>query len=374
MRVVNLGRKRKTTEQFKQEVFGLVKDEYRVLGEYTTGKTKIELFHEKCGESYFVIPDSFLRGSGCPKCARKKTQKQFEKEVFDLVSYEYEVLGKYENNTAKIELLHKECGKSYFVTPSHFLMGSRCTSCSGYARKTTDSFEKEVFELVGNEYQVLGEYTNSGTKLKMRHMSCGEIYFVKPNCFLSGNRCPYCGGNMKKTTEEFKKQVFDLEKSEYKVLGDYENSFTKTKFIHEKCGKIYHATPASFLRGTRCPNCKESKGEKAIKEYLESKNIKHIREYTFSDCMHKRKLRFDFFVTLNSKETPFLLVEYNGEQHYKPIDAFGGARRFKAQQRKDEIKKKYCKENKIPLLIIPYTEFETIDKILETTLKVFTDK
>lgn len=36
--------------------------------------------------------------------------------------------------------------------------------------------------------------------------------------------------------------------------------------------------------------------------------------------------------------------------------------------KRDKIKKKYCKENNVELLVIPYWEFHNIEKILEQTL------
>ena len=52
---------------------------------------------------------------------------------------------------------------------------------------------------------------------------------------------------------------------------------------------------------------------------------------------------------------PNLLIEYQGIQHFKPIDTFGGEERFKYQQEKDNIKRAFAKENNIKLIEIPYT-------------------
>lgn len=49
-----------------------------------------------------------------------------------------------------------------------------------------------------------------------------------------------------------------------------------------------------------------------------------------------------------------LAIEYQGEQHYRPIDYFGGKEKFEVQQKRDNIKRDYCKNNNINLLEIPY--------------------
>lgn len=55
-------------------------------------------------------------------------------------------------------------------------------------RKTTEQFKREVFDLVGDEYKVLGEYEKSCIKIKIKHNVCGYEYDVIPNNFLAGNR------------------------------------------------------------------------------------------------------------------------------------------------------------------------------------------
>ena len=96
------------------------------------------------------------------------------------------------------------------------------------------------------------------------------------------------------------------------------------------------------------------------------------KNYTFNDLLGERnKLRFDFGIIENN--TLSYLIEYDGEQHFKPI-CFGGSytkeelqERFRIRKLKDEIKNEYCKTNNIKLLRIPYTEFDNIEHILKIT-------
>ena len=43
-------------------------------------------------------------------------------------------------------------------------------------KRTHDQFVKEVFDLVGNEYTVLGQYTNTDTKILIKHNICKHEY------------------------------------------------------------------------------------------------------------------------------------------------------------------------------------------------------
>ena len=59
-----------------------------------------------------------------------------------------------------------------------------------------------------------------------------------------------------------------------------------------------------------------------------------------------------------------MCIEYDGEQHFKPIEYFGGEAHFKIQQKHDKIKDDFCKENGISLLRIPYYKFDNIEEEL----------
>jgi hypothetical protein len=103
------------------------------------------------------------------------------------------------------------------------------------------------------------------------------------------------------------------------------------------------------LLGQGCPICNESKGENEIRKYLIKNNIKFIQQYKFPNCKHIKKLPFDFYLPNMN-----MCVEFNGEQHYKPINAWGGIEKFKTIKLRDKIKINFCCENKIKLLIIKY--------------------
>jgi len=89
------------------------------------------------------------------------------------------------NSHDKVLVKHKICGYEYPVSFNKFLMGRRCPKCSGKIKGTTENFKKAVYNLVGNEYTVLGEYVNRETPIKMLHES-GEIIEAKPYLFLKG--------------------------------------------------------------------------------------------------------------------------------------------------------------------------------------------
>ncbi|MEI4827996.1 hypothetical protein WAX78_00715 [Bacillus sp. FJAT-53711] len=381
----------KTIEQFKQEVFDLVGDEYQVVSEYINSREYITMLHKYCldgGEhEYPVTPDSFLRGIRCPKCGvikaankLRKTLAEFKVEIFKLVGDEYSVVGDYVSSHVPILMKHNKCldgGTNEFpMQPANFIYGQRCPKCFGNFLKTHEEFVQEVRELVGDEYTVLETYKGSKETVSMRHNTCLDgrthEYTPFPSNFLKGQRCPKCAPlrtaeQTRKTIEQFKQEVYDLVGEEYTVEGEYTGANSSILLKHHKCldgGSFqYPATPSNFLRGSRCPKCSQSKGEKRILDWLNNKSISFKPQYKFEDCRYKRKMPFDFAVFIN--ENLICLIEYQGGQHYAPVDFFGGVETFEDLLIRDTIKKQYCISKGIPLLVIPYWEFDNIEEILE---------
>lgn len=75
-------------------------------------------------------------------------------------------------------------------------------------------------------------------------------------------------------------------------------------------------------------------------------------------------LRFDFAVYKEGK--PIAFIECQGEQHFMPVEEFGGERRFVIQQRNDEKKRKYAKAKDIKLIEISYKnkKYDKVESIL----------
>ena len=108
---------------------------------------------------------------------------------------------------------------------------------------------------------------------------------------------------------------------------------------------------------------KMSKYEDRIILILKQEKIKFVKEKTFSDLKHGL-FRFDFYI-LNFNGIP-VIVEVDGEQHFKPIY---GRQSFLKGQEHDRRKNSYCLANNIPLYRIPYWEI----KNLKTATDIFQD-
>lgn len=133
------------------------------------------------------------------------------------------------------------------------------------------------------------------------------------------------------------------------------------------CGKITSIYSSNLINGiTKSCGCiRSSYGEEQIEKILIENNINYCKEYTFSD-LHTNNvpLRFDFTI-FNKQHQLIQLIEYDGKQHYIPVEKFGGEKAFNHMKLNDERKNKYCKEHNIKLVRIPYTNLDIKLKDLE---------
>ena len=311
---------------------------------------------------------------------KKYTHNDFVNDVSEKL-LEYKLLSEYKNMKTKIKVEHLACGNSYEVTPDNFKRGRNCPNCSKESSRlaktfTLDDFKSKVFELVNEEYTVLGtEYKNARTPISMIHNECSTVWEVVPYHFIkkNGTRCPKCvakkiGKLKRKNTEDFFYEVSQKTNGEYEVVGDYVNAITKIEIHHKECNSSYLVQPNAFLNGNRCPKCssknKLSKGEKRIKDYLQKNRVKYIQQYTFKDCKNIFLLPFDFAI-IDDFNNVSLIVEFDGRHHYEPIDLWGGEKEFERTKKCDSIKNEYCKSKNIKIVRIPYWDYEKIDSILD---------
>lgn len=98
--------------------------------------------------------------------------------------------------------------------------------------------------------------------------------------------------------------------------------------------------------------------ERYTTDYLDNKNIIYKAQYSFSDLQGEHGiLRFDFGIKVNNEFTIF--IECQGEQHYHPVDIFGGEEQFEKQQKYDILKVNYCEAHNLTLLCIDGRKIKT---------------
>ena len=131
------------------------------------------------------------------------------------------------------------------------------------------------------------------------------------------------------------------------------------------CGNSFITSAHRLKSGsnTSC-GCLTSKGESKIKEVLTALEINFIQQYSFEDLADTRPLKFDFYLPQQN-----VLIEFQGEQHYKVVSHWGGKEGLEDRLKKDSMKRSYCLEKGIKLIEIPYWDYDKITT--EKFIKMF---
>ena len=232
--------------------------------------------------------------------------------------------------------------------------------------KTWINNKNKPFEIYGNY-----SYKKSTEKIPIFCYRCEEIFNSSWNDIQSGRGCSFCAGKKigRKNNLAFLfphlLEEWDYERNKIIPSEIAPKSHKRVWWICKKCNHNWRTSISKRTADeTGCPICKSSKGEMKIFEYLKNKKIKFISQKKFTDCVNIVELPFDFYLPNYN-----LCIEYDGILHYE--DKFDNPEEFKLIKRRDRIKTKYCKDNNINLLRIPYLEFNNIEKILEETLSTF---
>lgn len=351
------------------------------LVEYKNAKTRVKIICPVHG-IFVQTPDNHLH-NGCSECGRESSKYKLRRTFDEFVSRAREKHGgkfdysqvEYINSTTKVIILCPIHGE-FEQTPREHLSGHGCPKCRGYnvsisKRSTKEKFIYKAQEIHGDKYDYSKvEYINNATKVCITCHKHGDFYQTPAN-HLRGKGCDRCAHEYvnslcKDNKESFVRKAKSVHGDKYSYDDvEYTFSWRKVKIVCPIHGYFYQ-TPAHHLQGCGCPSCNESKGESRISVFLNKMCINYVSQYTIPNedlfCSNN-ELRVDFWV--KEKNT---IIEYHGAQHYKPVELFGGETQLEKQRNRDMALRLYCKEHKIRLIEIPYTQYKEIDKILTQKL------
>lgn len=261
-----------------------------------------------------------------------------------------------------------DCGNLYYVITSNLTTGhtTRCSKCSN-----------SIVDLTGKTFGKLTVLQQNKTYRKEHNISgyhaywdcqceCGNITTVKGTDLSSGatTQCGYCANNV--FIDETNNRYGYLTIIQYLHPG-YHSSIWLAQC---DCGNTCEVNINDLRRGKAKLSCGcksiRSKGELEIRQLLDNNNIIYEEQYVFDNLRgnRNRRLPYDFAILKNNY--PARLIEFDGEQHQRNTDYFGGEEKFIRRQELDNIKNQYAKDNNIPLVRIPYNQLGkiTINMIL----------
>jgi hypothetical protein len=329
---------------------------------YISSRTKLNC---KClidGYKWRSTWNDLQQGKGCPMCAGNA---RYTKERVENIVEQYNIqIIKYIDNeiNANTEILcNCKCGREFKTKIQYLKSKHQCDVCSGYkydAKYIAKNIPKQCKFIKRLQEKNMGLF----------QCGCGRRYKAGISEVINRNKhqCNICSKKPRKDTDFFKKELYSIYGDKYTVEGKYIKAHQHVKIKCNLCKHTFHTKPTNILSGYECPICnipQRSKGESTIFDFLYNNNINYVHQYSFENSL----LRFDFAV-FDSNHVLIGLIEFDGIQHFEPVDFFGGQDQFEYQQQNDQIKNQYCKDNNIPLLRIPYWEFDNIETILEEWL------
>lgn len=296
---------------------------------------------KKCGHNWSSKICNRTNGSGCPKCADKKSgQRTIKRQIFlkgSLAESEYAKEWDYDRNDIDIHLVAQ----------------------------------------------------SSNTKRYWICEKCGNIWFASPNSRSHGTGCPECA---KRISNEKKAQFhinrdgsFAVQHPEFIKFWDVDKNkksyndvtVNSTYIAWWKCPDCcyeWQRSVSAMTQSRGCPKCVENQTISSIQRKTQNyikENYKYtlLNEYNCSltaiNPKTNFKMPYDNEILIDKDNR--LLIEVQGEQHFTITafvlkqatkDGISPQEELKYQQWKDEYKKQFALSNGYYYLAIPYTAFK----------------
>jgi hypothetical protein len=257
-------------------------------------------------------------------------------------------------------------------TPNDHLNGHGCKKCSGWGamKFNNNEFLDRLNKVYGNSL-IYNDVIYKGHDEPVTLICPLHGDFIKKpkDLIIKKSGCPKCGyikstNKRKKTNDEFIEISNKIHNNIYDYsLVDYKRANTKVKIVCKQHG-VFEQSPKDHIHQNQgCSLCSSSKGEKLIRLYLTNNNIYFEEQKRFEDCINpssQRVLPFDFYIPKFKT-----CIEFDGEQHFSPVEWFGGVEKFNYIVIRDNVKNEYCKNNNIKLIRIKFNQITQINKILK---------
>ena len=356
---------------------------YEMVGDYVDSSTKVEFRCKKHNTIFIQTPNNFRNiKTPCPECRcdLKKPKKQishiqpdYKKICIEKIEQKYpnrfsfEKMD-YKNRDTKVLLFDKIINEWVETIPSSLLKASNIEKVVGYEKTKlpTILFIEKARKVHGDKYDYTKvKYVNSKTKVcivcheKDEEGNEHGEFWQTPNDHLKECACPKCGHRVPWTTEAFIEKARKVHGNKY----DYSNVCIKNTIKHITLFCPEHGEfqirACHHLKGSGCPKCNGSGGEKALLSFFNNKKLYPLynKRYKWLD-----NYQLDFYFPEYN-----IAIEVQGEQHFKDIPGFSD---LVIQQTRDEKKKEMCKKYGIKIFYFatfnmnfPYHVYTDINKM-----------
>lgn len=322
--------------------------------EYIDKATKICIICPEHGEFWQTAHQHVNLGCGCRKCADKKravpkiTTKEWIERARAIHGDKYDYSkAEYVNQNEKLCIICPEHGEFWQTPTAHTFLKEGCPKCSGHYTMTTEEWIEKAREIHGDKYDYSKtEFTGANKKVCIICPEHGE-FWQAAHSHLEGYGCKKCAVSQladkyRKTKDKFIEDARKIHGDKYDYSKvEYKNANEKVCIICPEHGEFWQSPVGHLDNSHGCPICKtKSKMELLLKRLFDENGVKYIREKKFDWLKYQDNLKVDFFLPENN-----LVIECQGEQHFKPVKIYGGEGMLKITQARDNLKYEKCVEN-----------------------------
>lgn len=269
------------------------------------------------------------------------------------------------NTQSKGKCRCKICGTEWYAIAYSIMQGHRCRKC--YDKRNSKNRMLTIEEVQarinknGGECHIIDGYVDTKHKCVVKCDKCGYTWNAMVSDVMRGHGCPICGAKKqglrtRLTEDEYKKRCYELYGNLYDLseLG-YKTMRDKVYPICQKHGKI-EIDAYQFLRGNGCTKCKMRANQTKLSSFLKRNKINIEDEYNkFEWLKTERGGRMSLDMYLIDYNAA---IEYQGRQHFEPVDKFGGEEEFKKTKERDLNKKNGCCRHGVELIYFIPNKYE----------------
>ena len=327
---------KKTTEEYQRLLDEKHNGKIKCVEEYQGNAIKIMhkcLIHDF---DYPSTPQCILASkTGCPKCGEEvmkmkaKSRMAYTDEEYKKALYE-KFGGNIENlepckgsNQSILHICHRH-NYQYTSSPHCVLRAEYgCKYCAGEHQNEIQSFSLEkvkqmIFDLVGDEYEIVGEYVNMPTTTQFKHNAKnGEVHYfdMTPTTFFNrGGRC-YCENNGVNRLIVGFNDINTTRPDIAKCLHNKEDAFKYTMHYKGKlewdcpeCSNTFKESPSDITSNRlSCPFC--------------SDGVSYPNKFMFNS-MSQIEDNLDFLE--REPRLDWCLFNFKGKQRYGIYDIYFG--------------------------------------------------
>lgn len=297
-----------------------------------------------------------------------------------------------------------KCNRCKVMLPDEKFKVKRC---GNRQKRCNDCNQKSKDRHIADRLANKDKYKCSKCEYKTNNLGHLNVHIRSVHDKIKNLKCPECEYKTDRTENMSKhvKQVHDKIKDFKCDQCKYECS-TKhilqehIKMVHDKI-KNHECPKCDFkastnrqilrhikavhdrIRDNECPKCDFKASEKCtLQAHIKictGGRVGSAGECKIEDCLIEMKIKHKMRTSYELKneadywlnwdciinyDDKILFIEFDGRQHFAPIEHWGGQEAFEKIKQNDELKNKYCTDNNYPLLRIPYTEFGNTPQLI----------